>query len=87
MKGINCQCDKTSGLSFSSSFLVAPNAIDFRMIFDNWDPSNIGVLLVCVILILLFFPCAYCLRKYDKKDTLEVSVQKSIKLIYNRMLN
>ena len=72
MGQVDCHCEQPTEISFSASFVVAPNSINFQFVFSNWDPSNVGVLIACLALILLFIPCALFLRHMDKKDLLQV---------------
>ncbi len=72
MASVNCDCANPKGFNFAASFFVTPNLIDFNMVFTNWDPSNVGVLLTCLTLIILYIPIAVWARRQDKKDIIQV---------------
>lgn len=63
-----CGCNHLT--FFSADFMVAPNTIDFNIVFNKFADigDNLAVLLTVIGLILLFWTGILVLRRLDKKD-------------------
>ena len=74
----SCKCDDPplSG-DFGASVAVAPNMIDFKTIFLNFDPQNMSIIGLCSALILLYILGVIWARRRSKQDIIAVSQKLS----------
>ena len=69
-----CVCDNPPGMSFASSFFVAPNTIDFSTVFSKFDITNASVYGTFIALLLLWILALVWARRKDNQDRLRVGV-------------
>ena len=63
-----CECSNPPGISFASSFFVAPNTIDFSTVFLKFDPTNASVYGTLIGLFLLWILALAWTRRKDAQD-------------------
>lgn len=60
-----CRC---SGTTFSSTFVVPLNTIDFANVWGKFDPANAAVYGTLIAFLVVYVIAALYLRRQDKKD-------------------
>ncbi|XP_062584304.1 polycystin-1-like protein 2 [Saccostrea cucullata] len=60
-----CRCP---GNTFSTTFVVPPNAIDFRTVWGKFDPKNGAVYGSLIVLMVFYVAALLLLKREDKKD-------------------
>lgn len=68
-----CRC---SGTTFSSTFVVPLNTIDFANVWGKFDPANAAVYGTLIAFLVVYVIAALYLRRQDKKDEEKVKKKK-----------
>ena len=64
-----CKCDNPPGDSFSTTFYVPPNTIDFGTVFSKFNlKDNAAVFATVICLIVVYLLICIWAFKQDKKD-------------------
>lgn len=66
-----CRC---TGTTFSSTFVVPLNTIDFANVWGKFDPTNAAVYGTLIAFLVIYTITAIYLRRQDKKDEEKVCI-------------
>ena len=70
---IECRCNEEKGLTFSNTFFVPSNTIDFSSVFLKFSPQDqAAVLSIIIVVMVLFLILLVWARHQDKKDIVKV---------------
>lgn len=72
-----CRC---SGTTFSSTFVVPLNTIDFANVWGKFDPANAAVYGTLIAFLVVYVITALYLRRQDKKDEEKVKTKYNMDL-------
>ncbi|KAH3806940.1 hypothetical protein DPMN_135270 [Dreissena polymorpha] len=73
MCDLKCNCKAMKKMTFSNSFHVAPNRIDFSTVFLKFSPLNQAAVMATLIMILLMYALVIVwTRRQDRLDVLKV---------------
>lgn len=94
MSSVNETVCRCSGNTFSTTFYVPPNMINFLTVFGKFDVTNAFVYGPLIGMLVIYIIAAVFLRREDKKDLTRVcdkvlrqSIPKPVKLNKNFLLN
>jgi hypothetical protein len=73
MSSVNDTVCRCSGNTFSTTFYVPPNMINFLTVFSKFDATNAFVYGPLIVLFVIYVIVAIILRREDKKDLTRVS--------------
>ena len=73
MSSVNDTVCRCSGNTFSTTFYVPPNMINFLDVFSKFDVTNAFVYGPLIGMFVLYIIAAMLLRREDKKDLIRVS--------------
>ena len=73
MSSVNDTVCRCSGNTFSTTFYVPPNMINFLTISSKFDVTNAFVYGPLIGMLVLYIIAAMLLRREDKKDLIRVS--------------
>ena len=73
MSSVNDTVCRCSGNTFSSTFYIPPNMIDFLTVFDKFDVSNAFVYGTLIGMLIVYIIALIILRREDMKDLKRVS--------------
>ncbi|KAH3806907.1 hypothetical protein DPMN_135236 [Dreissena polymorpha] len=70
---LECKCKAMKKMTFSNSFHVPTNRIDFSSVFLKFSPLNQAAVMATLILIMLIYALAIIwARRQDRLDVLKV---------------
>lgn len=70
-----CRC---TGNTFSSSFYIPPNVINFLTVWGKFDASNASVYGTLIGVFVIYVVAIIFLRREDKKDVQKVYLSQTI---------